>query len=80
MTHTAATRVLDACRALAASGQQDMVWGHVAARDDDNRRVWIKRSGTGFDEPTLEDIHPVGWDGKRWMPVAGCPTLVFHSS
>jgi ribulose-5-phosphate 4-epimerase/fuculose-1-phosphate aldolase len=57
-------RVLQASHALAAAGQQDMIWGHVAIRDPDGRGVWIKRAGIGFDELTIEDIHLVGWDGQ----------------
>jgi ribulose-5-phosphate 4-epimerase/fuculose-1-phosphate aldolase len=57
------SRVIDACGALAAAGQQDMVWGHVAVRDPGGRGAWLKRSGTGFDELTASDIHLVGWDG-----------------
>ena len=57
-----ARRVLDACRALAAAGQQDMVWGHAAVRDPQGRGIWIKRSGTGFDELEDDDIQLVGWD------------------
>lgn len=55
---------LEGSRALAAAGQQDMVWGHVAVRDPDGRGVWLKRSGLGFDELAEEDIHLVGWDGS----------------
>lgn len=57
-------RVLEACRALAAAGQQDMVWGHAALRDEDGRGVWIKRSGVGYDELDASDIHLVGWDAE----------------
>lgn len=59
------SRVIEACGALAAAGQQDMAWGHVAVRDPDGRGVWLKRSGTGFDELTSADIHLLGWDGIR---------------
>lgn len=61
---TPARRALEGSRALAAAGQQDMVWGHVAVRDADGRGVWMKRSGLGFDELTESDIHLVGWDGS----------------
>ncbi|MFT4232629.1 MAG: class II aldolase/adducin family protein [Leucobacter sp.] len=56
-------RVLSACGALAAAGQQDMVWGHVAVRDEAGRGVWIKRSGVGYDELTPDDVHLVDWRG-----------------
>jgi len=63
MTISPVERVIDGCRALAAAGQQDMVWGHVAVRDAEGRGIWIKRSGTGFDELQPADIHLVGWRG-----------------
>ena len=63
--HPAVGRVVEAGRALAAAGQQDMVWGHVAVRDPDGRGVWVKRSGLGFDEVTADDVQLVGWAGER---------------
>jgi ribulose-5-phosphate 4-epimerase/fuculose-1-phosphate aldolase len=57
-------RVVVACRALAAAGQQDMVWGHVGIRDPGGQGVWIKRSGLALDEVAKDDIHLVGWDGS----------------
>ena len=56
-------RVVRASRALAAAGQQDMVWGHVAVRDHDGRGAWLKRPGLGLDEVTPSDVQLVGWDG-----------------
>src|ERR1700722_20186671 len=41
---------VDGCRALAAAGQADMVWGHPSVRDPEGRGVWIKASGWGFEE------------------------------
>ena len=32
-------------RALGASGQSDMVWGHASVRDPGGRGVWMKASG-----------------------------------
>ncbi|MFT3797125.1 class II aldolase/adducin family protein [Microbacterium sp.] len=64
MTSTALQRVVDAGRALAAAGQQDMVWGHVALRDEGGDGIWIKRSGVGYDELGLDDVQLVGWDGS----------------
>ncbi|MFB2587031.1 class II aldolase/adducin family protein [Herbiconiux liukaitaii] len=58
-------RTIRAGRALAAAGQQDMVWGHVALRDPDGRGVWMKASGWGYDEITPERVVLVGWDGSR---------------
>lgn len=58
-------RVIQAGRALAAAGQQDMVWGHVALRDPQGRGVWMKASGRAFEEVTAERVLLVGWDGAR---------------
>jgi L-fuculose-phosphate aldolase len=41
---------VDGCRALAAAGQTDMVWGHPSVRDPEGRGVWMKASGWGFEE------------------------------
>src|ERR1700735_4833706 len=41
---------VDGCRALAAAGQADMVWGHPSVRDPGGRGVWMKCSGWGFEE------------------------------
>lgn len=38
------------CRALAAAGQADMVWGHPSVRDPEGRGAWMKASGWGFEE------------------------------
>jgi ribulose-5-phosphate 4-epimerase/fuculose-1-phosphate aldolase len=37
-------------RALGASGQSDMVWGHASIRDPEGRGVWMKAAGWSFDE------------------------------
>jgi len=42
----------EANRALGASGQSDMVWGHASVRDPDGRGVWMKAAGWSFDEVT----------------------------
>jgi ribulose-5-phosphate 4-epimerase/fuculose-1-phosphate aldolase len=41
---------VEGCRALAAAGQADMVWGHPSVRDPAGRGVWMKASGWGFEE------------------------------
>lgn len=56
-------RVVNACRALAVAGQQDMIWGHAAVRDPKGAGIWIKQSGIGFDEVGYHDVQLVGWDG-----------------
>lgn len=46
----AMTLAADGCRALAAAGQSDMVWGHPSVRDPEGRGVWMKAAGWGFEE------------------------------
>src|ERR1700727_210774 len=47
---------VDGCRALAAAGQADMVWGHPSVRDPEGRGVWMKASGWGFEEADASRI------------------------
>jgi ribulose-5-phosphate 4-epimerase/fuculose-1-phosphate aldolase len=51
------------CRILALEDQGDFVWGHVSARDPDDRGVWMKASTLGFEEITPADVLLVSWDG-----------------
>jgi ribulose-5-phosphate 4-epimerase/fuculose-1-phosphate aldolase len=39
-------------RALGASGQSDMVWGHASVRDPEGRGAWMKAAGWSFEEVT----------------------------
>jgi ribulose-5-phosphate 4-epimerase/fuculose-1-phosphate aldolase len=55
---------VDGCRALAAAGQSDMVWGHPSVRDPDGRGVWMKCSGWGFEEVDAGRIVLVSPDGE----------------
>lgn len=64
-TATAAVRVAEAGWALAAAGQEDLVWGHVALRDPEGRGVWIKAAGWSFSEVTAGRVLLVGWEGER---------------
>jgi L-ribulose-5-phosphate 4-epimerase len=43
-------------RVLAANGHADYIWGHVGARDPDNRGVWIKASAPTMEEVTPDDV------------------------
>jgi ribulose-5-phosphate 4-epimerase/fuculose-1-phosphate aldolase len=54
---------VDGCRALAAAGQADMVWGHPSVRDPEGRGVWMKCSGWGFEEVDASRIVLVSPDG-----------------
>ncbi len=56
--------VATACRVLAANGHSDYIWGHAAMRDADNRGVWMKGSGLGFNEITPELVVLVDFDGN----------------
>jgi len=55
---------VEGCRALAAGGQADMVWGHPSVRDPDGRGVWMKCSGWGFEEVDASRIVLVSPDGQ----------------
>jgi ribulose-5-phosphate 4-epimerase/fuculose-1-phosphate aldolase len=59
----ARAQAVDGCRALAAAGQADMVWGHPSVRDPDGRGAWMKCSGWGFEEVTAGRVVLVGPDG-----------------
>jgi ribulose-5-phosphate 4-epimerase/fuculose-1-phosphate aldolase len=52
-----------ASRALGASGQSDMVWGHVSVRDPENRGVWMKAATWGLEEITPDRVALVSPDG-----------------
>jgi ribulose-5-phosphate 4-epimerase/fuculose-1-phosphate aldolase len=41
---------VQACAALAAAGQADLIWGHHSLRDPMGRGVWMKAAGWGFEE------------------------------
>lgn len=51
------------CRVLATEGHGDLVWGHVSARDPEDRGVWMKASTFGFEEVTEERVHLVSREG-----------------
>jgi L-fuculose-phosphate aldolase len=55
---------VDGCRALAAAGQADMVWGHPSVRDPAGRGVWMKASGWGFEEIDASRVVLVSPDGE----------------
>jgi ribulose-5-phosphate 4-epimerase/fuculose-1-phosphate aldolase len=55
---------VDGCRALAAAGQADMVWGHPSVRDPEGRGVWMKASGWGFEEVDASRIVLVAPGGE----------------
>ncbi len=57
-------RVVEASGALAAAGQEDLVWGHVALRDPEGRGAWMKASGWSLGETTADRVVLVGWDGE----------------
>lgn len=56
--------VVEASRALAAAGQGDMVWGHVAVRDPDDRGIWIKAPGWGLQEVRENRLQLVSHQGE----------------
>lgn len=55
---------VQACQALTAAGQSDMVWGHASVRDPQGRGVWMKSAGLGFEEIDASKIVLVSPSGK----------------
>lgn len=64
MTQDVRELVATASQVLGAAGHSDLVWGHISARDPDNRGAWIKQSGWGMDEVSSDRVHLVGYDGS----------------
>jgi ribulose-5-phosphate 4-epimerase/fuculose-1-phosphate aldolase len=52
------------CRILGDAEQGDLVWGHVSARDPEDRGVWMKAATLGFDEVGPGDVLLVDRDGS----------------
>jgi L-fuculose-phosphate aldolase len=52
------------CRILGLEDQGDLVWGHVSARDPENRGIWMKASTFGFEEMRPEHVILISWDGE----------------
>ncbi|MBC3191943.1 class II aldolase/adducin family protein [Pseudonocardia sp. C8] len=57
MTEDVRTLVATASRVLASQGQDDLIWGHASARDDQG--IWIKSAEWGLGEVTPERVHLV---------------------
>jgi len=68
---------VDASRALAAAGQADMIWGHVAVRDPQDRGIWIKAPGWGLEEVTEPRLQLVSFEA-RVLEGAGDPHKECH--
>jgi ribulose-5-phosphate 4-epimerase/fuculose-1-phosphate aldolase len=51
-------------RALGASGQSDMVWGHASIRDPQGRGIWMKAAGWSFGEVTPARVLLATPDGE----------------
>ena len=58
------TDTAQANRALGASGQSDMVWGHASLRDPRGRGVWMKSAGWSFSEVTADRVALVTPEGE----------------
>ena len=56
--------VLEANRALAASGLAPLTWGNASAIDREEGLVVIKPSGVGYDDMTVEDMVVVDLEGN----------------
>jgi len=55
---------VEASNALAAAGHLDMIWGHVAVRDPQNRGIWIKAPGWSLEEVEPTRLQLVSFDAK----------------
>lgn len=55
---------VETSHALAAAGQGDMVWGHVAVRDPDGRGIWIKAPGWGLEEVRDDRLQLVSYEAE----------------
>ncbi len=55
-------------RALGASGQSDLVWGHASVRDPEGRGVWMKAAEWSFEEITPDRIVLVSPTTRRRWP------------
>jgi ribulose-5-phosphate 4-epimerase/fuculose-1-phosphate aldolase len=73
----AAELALLSCRALAAAGQGDMIWGHPSVRDPQDRGVWMKSAGWGLEEIDASKIVLVSPDGEI-LEGTGPRHLEFH--
>jgi len=51
------------CRILDAEGHGDLIWGHVSARDAEDRGIWIKAASLGFDEVGPANVMLVSREG-----------------
>jgi L-ribulose-5-phosphate 4-epimerase len=56
--------LLTACDVLGWYGQEDLIWGHAAVRDESGRGVWMKSSGFGFEEMSRDLLVLVDDDGN----------------
>lgn len=50
--------------ALASQGLTDLVWGHLAIRDTDDRGLWMKAAGWGYEEVEASRVLLVSFDGE----------------
>lgn len=56
--------VVQGCQALAAAGQDDLVWGHPSVRDPEARGVWMKSAGWSLEEVDTDRVVLVAPDGE----------------
>jgi L-fuculose-phosphate aldolase len=52
------------CRVLGTEGHGDLVWGHVSARDPEERGAWMKGATYGFEEVTPDRVLLVSAHGE----------------
>jgi L-ribulose-5-phosphate 4-epimerase len=57
-------QLVSAHRILAHAGQDDLIWGHISARDPGGQGVWMKVAGIGLGEVGRGDLVLVDAEGK----------------
>ena len=63
--HDLKETLVQACHILAMEGQGDNILGHVTARLPGWDRVWMKASGLGLEEVTVDDLVLLSLDGEK---------------
>jgi L-fuculose-phosphate aldolase len=66
MTSDVRQLLVDACRILAANGQEHFAFGHVSAREAPRAETfWFKGGGLGLGEMTVDELIRVDFAGNR---------------
>jgi L-ribulose-5-phosphate 4-epimerase len=58
------SKVAQACNILFMEGHTDTIYGHVSARNAQEKMIWMKPAGLGLEEVKAEDIIQLDFDGN----------------